>query len=71
MSESRGDVGAGDLFNEYQRQEKQRLLPDPRKQPNGNDPAEGQYNQIAWMDLQFIRNAEPAPRRADRAKIEC
>ncbi|KAG0641937.1 hypothetical protein HOY80DRAFT_952855 [Tuber brumale] len=63
MSESRGDVGAGDSM--------QRWLPDPKKQPNGNVAAEGQYNPSSLMDLQFIRNAEPAPRRADRAKIEC
>ncbi|KAG0641933.1 hypothetical protein HOY80DRAFT_1021049 [Tuber brumale] len=68
--ESRGDVEADDLLTQGQQQATQRVLRDPEKGPNGNDPAKRQYNQTRLMDLQFNRNAEAAARRADRAKIE-
>ncbi|KAG0641917.1 hypothetical protein HOY80DRAFT_952789 [Tuber brumale] len=44
-------------------------LADPKKEPNGSDPAKGRYKQSKLMDLRFNRNAEAAPRRPDRATL--
>ncbi|KAG0638405.1 hypothetical protein HOY80DRAFT_1047829 [Tuber brumale] len=67
--ESQGDVEANDFFNEDQRQAMQCCSADPEQEPNGNDPAKGQYKKSTLVDHRFIRNAEAAPRRPDRTKL--
>ncbi|KAG0638159.1 small-subunit processome [Tuber brumale] len=68
--ESSGDDEEDDLFNEDQQQAKQRLLADLENLENGSDSAKGQHNKSKLMDLKFMRNAEAAQKRANKAEIE-
>ncbi|CAZ85657.1 unnamed protein product [Tuber melanosporum] len=68
--ESSGDDEEDDLFNEDQQQAKQRLLADLEKLENGSDTAKGQRNKSKLMDLKFMRNAEAAQKRANKAEME-
>ncbi|KAG0136826.1 small-subunit processome [Tuber indicum] len=67
---SSGDEEEDDLFNEDPQKASQRLLAGLGKLKNGSDSAKCQHNKSKLMDLKFMRNAEAAQKRANKAEIE-